>query len=98
NNRDYYAFETFAISLLKLHIESQEKPFKIISNDILGDAIASEGFDDFNGSTIIEIKPLLNSSNVFNLTNQFHKYFYKIAKDINVKNILIISSRKGPIS
>lgn len=55
--RSYYSFETFILNLLKYHIESQNKQFlPASSNRDLGDAIAPEGFDEFVGKTIFEIK------------------------------------------
>jgi len=95
--KSYYSFETFVQHLLKHHIESQEKEF-LISTDSTryGDAFAPEGFDQFDGPTLIEIK--------FNLTRIPARYFlersiYRFLNEYtenNFKNILIISAK--PIS
>lgn len=55
--RSYYSFETFVQHLLKYHIENQGKRF-LISTELgrFGDAFAPEGFDHFDGATLIEIK------------------------------------------
>ncbi len=55
--RSYYSFETFILNLLKYHIETQNKKFSsIIHPRGIGDAVASEGFDDFKGKTLVEVK------------------------------------------
>jgi hypothetical protein len=55
--RSYYSFETFILNLFKYHIEIQGKPFQTESRpSFRGDAAAPEGFDDFIGYTLIEIK------------------------------------------
>ncbi|GAB7201724.1 hypothetical protein [Dickeya oryzae] len=59
--KSYYSFETFVLQLFKHHLESQNKEFKIFRGSLdFGDAFAPNGFDQFEGSTLIEIK--------FNLT------------------------------
>ena len=55
--KSYYSFETFVQHLLKYHIENQNKRFLISTESMrFGDAFAPEGFDQFNGATLIEIK------------------------------------------
>lgn len=55
--KSYYSFETFVQHLLKYHIENQNKRFLISTESMrFGDAFAPEGFDQFDGATLIEIK------------------------------------------
>lgn len=95
--KSYYSFETFVQHLLKHHIESQEKRF-LISNESMryGDAFAPDGFDQFDGPILIEIK--------FNLTRVPVRHFleksiYRLLNEYtenNFKDVLIISAK--PIS
>ncbi|QOD13872.1 SIR2 family protein [Psychrobacter sp. 28M-43] len=95
--KSYYAFETFVQHLLKHHIESQEKRFLISTDSIkYGDAYAPDGFDQFDGPTIIEVK--------FNLSRMPVKIFiermvYRLLNEYtenNFKTVLFISAK--PIS
>jgi len=53
----FYSFETFILNLLKIHLKSQNKEFKYIDDRrAYFDAFAPNGFDSFNGPTIIDIK------------------------------------------
>ncbi|MGR5296981.1 hypothetical protein ACPV5U_12445 [Vibrio mediterranei] len=55
--KSYYSFETFILHLFKSHLAKQSKPFETLSNrDDFGDALALEGFDEFQGPTILEVK------------------------------------------
>ncbi|ANB23840.1 hypothetical protein A6F57_00600 [Alteromonas stellipolaris] len=66
--RSYYAFEAFVQHLLKQHIKSQNKRFSIESEvSKYGDAFAPNGFDEFDGATLIEVK--------FNLSRLPARYF-----------------------
>lgn len=94
NNKDYYSFETFAISLLKIHIEKQGKSFKIVNHSSIGDAIADNGFDDFTGKTVIEIKPVLHNRSVSILINEFQRNLLRLENLFDFKNLIVISSRK----
>ncbi|EPW4410183.1 SIR2 family protein [Vibrio parahaemolyticus] len=97
--KSYYSFETLVQHLLKEHVESQKKPFHHFDRRKMadfGDAIAPEGFDDFDGSTLIEIK--------FNLDNvHFKKYIERLFRftennDLKfaVKHLIIISAKPIP--
>ncbi|MFM5314026.1 SIR2 family protein [Aeromonas veronii] len=55
--KSYYYFETFIQYLFKYHIENQGKKFIYSTEQTKsGDAFAPDGFDQLDGSTIIEIK------------------------------------------
>lgn len=95
--RSYYSFETFTQHLFKHHIESQGKEFRITDERTrFGDAIAPEGFDSFEGPTLIEIK--------FNFGKMSPSMFFKrLAHQVshesvapNISNLLIISAKPIP--
>lgn len=95
--KSYYSFETFVQHLLKHHIESQEKKLLIATDSMkYGDAFAPNGFDQFFGPTLIEIK--------FNLARLPVRHFiersiYRLLNEYtenNFENVLIISAK--PIS
>lgn len=95
--KSYYSFETFVQHLLKHHIESQEKKLLIATDSMkYGDAFAPDGFDQFVGPTLIEIK--------FNLARLPVRYFiersiYRLLNEYtenNFENVLIVSAK--PIS
>lgn len=71
--RSYYSFETFILNLLKFHLESQQKELSIVENfrDGIGDAIAPNGFDEFEGNTLIEIKFSIDRMPVRHLLDKF---------------------------
>lgn len=53
----FYSFETFILNLLKVHLKSQGKELKVVENNRISiDAIAKDGFDNFFGKTIIDVK------------------------------------------
>jgi len=53
----FYSFETFILNLLKVHLKTQKRELQISDSHRTSiDAIVHQGFDDFNGSTIIDIK------------------------------------------
>lgn len=61
NASDYYSFEIFVLNLLKHHIEKQKKHLIVSTAEGgFGDAIAPQGFDSFNGGTLIEVKIALH--------------------------------------
>lgn len=98
NNKDYYSFETFVLSLLKIHVEKQERPYRIVNRSSVGDAIADKGFDNFEGKTVIEIKPILHSRTINNIINQFQHGFLSVDNLFDFRNLIIISSRRITIS
>ncbi|MEN4758946.1 SIR2 family protein [Chryseobacterium sp. C39-AII1] len=54
---NFYEFKTFVLNLLKIHLNDENKKIRYIENNRTPiDAIATEGFDKFNGATIIDIK------------------------------------------
>ncbi|HRG41924.1 MAG TPA: SIR2 family protein [Saprospiraceae bacterium] len=53
----FYSFETFILNLLKVHAKSQGKELRVTdSHRESADAIVPNGFDELNGTTIIDIK------------------------------------------
>ena len=95
--KSYYSFETFILNLFKVHIEEQGKEFSIVdSKRDLGDAIAPDGFDEFESSTLIEVR--------FNLDRMPAKYFIekllvrttRIENYVDIQNILIVAAK--PVS
>ncbi|MBH3441929.1 SIR2 family protein [Pseudomonas luteola] len=55
--KSYYSFEIFVLNLLKHHLQAQSKELMTsLRIGALADAIAPDGFDEFEGSTFIEIK------------------------------------------
>lgn len=97
DNRDYFSMETFIVSLLKMHVEEQKKPFKIIKSSI-GDAIAEEGFDDFKGATLLEIKPFLRKPMVHEIIDKFLKSNPLSNSKSNIVNLIIISASEMILS
>ncbi len=92
--RGYFAFETFILNLLKYHIENQEKPFLIVENQRgIGDAVAENGFDDFEGKTIVEIKFSIEGIRSRLLIDQLIYQFTKSDKLQDFKNLIIVTSR-----
>ncbi len=95
--KSYYSFETFILNLLKFHIESQEKTLTIADNfKMPGDAVADDGFDEFSGRTIIEVKLNLDRVPPRPFIEQFIGRSSRIEIFPEIKNILIINGR--PIS
>ncbi|WP_343657942.1 SIR2 family protein [Chryseobacterium sp.] len=92
NNRDYYSIETFILSLLRIHIEDQGRPFKIIKRTLVGDAIAEKGFDSFQGATLFEVKPTLRRSTLQDIFRNFHKASSIINSEFRISDLIIIST------
>lgn len=95
--KSYYSFETFIQHLFKHHIESQGKELIISAEPTrFGDAFAPDGFDQFDGPTVIEIK--------FNLSRLPMRHFlYKLVDQFRngyienkFANLLIISAKPIP--
>jgi hypothetical protein len=93
----YYYFETFIHHLFKHHIESQNKTFLIPNeHSRLGNATAPEGFDAFEGSTLIEIKFSLAADPVrIFLQKLTHQYSSEYAVH-KYSNLLVISAKPIP--
>ncbi len=97
--KSYYSFETLVQHLLRKHVEDQGKIFNHFDRKKIiyfGDAVAPEGFDAFDGTTLIEIK--------FNLDNvHFKKYIERLfhfaefnESKLNVEHLIIISAKPIP--
>lgn len=97
--KSYYSFETLVQHLLKKHVEDQGKPYEYLDRKKLidfGDAFAPEGFDSFDGPTLIEVK--------FNLDNvHFKKYIERLFRfsergeaSLDIKHLVVISAKPIP--
>ncbi|WP_347169636.1 SIR2 family protein [Pseudomonas salmasensis] len=97
--KSYYSFETLVQHLLKKHVEDQGKSYEYLDRKKLidfGDAFAPEGFDSFDGPTLIEVK--------FNLDNvHFKKYIERLFRfaehgeaALNIKHLIIVSAKPIP--
>lgn len=93
--RGHYQFETFILNLLKFHVESQGKKLSLTENSrAIGDALVENGFDEFIGKTLIEIK-----SNLGRIPSRilFEQLIFRLARQEEIsdlKNILLINSRQ----
>ncbi|MAG67330.1 hypothetical protein FJN13_14605 [Alteromonas mediterranea] len=92
--KSYYSFETFILHLFKSHLAKQNKPFETLrSRDDFGDAFAPEGFDDFQGATILEIKlgfeKMLPSSFFVGLSHFIETY----QSSEPIANLIVLSSK-----
>jgi hypothetical protein len=95
--KSYYAFETFIQHLFKHHIESQDKKL-IISADPtrFGDAFAPDGFDEFEGPTVIEIKFNLARFPIRLFLDKLVYQFRNEYIENKFTNLLVISARPIP--
>ena len=90
--RDYYSYETFVLNLLKYHVESQKKSFFLIeSQREIGDAYAKDGFDDFIGYTLIDVKYNLHKLPSRHLTEHYIQKFIYGEQTLAYSNLLIIN-------
>jgi len=92
SRKDYYSFETFILNLLKHHIESQGKSFEVIEKSRTPiDAIAREGFDNFEGLTLIDVVPNINT-----IPERIFERIIRSASELGeseIKYFIIISKR-----
>jgi hypothetical protein len=96
-SRNYYSFETFILNLLKYHIESQGKELVLVDRPFhFGDAYAANGFDNFVGSTLIEIKANLERRILPNDLEQLAHRASNPGNYLNFVNLLIINFRDIP--
>ena len=95
--KSYYSFETFIQHLFKHHIESQDKRF-LISVEAMrfGDAFAPDGFDEFDGPTIFEIKFSLSQMPVRRFIDKLLYQFKNEYTENSFNNLLVISARPIP--
>ncbi|WP_247237865.1 SIR2 family protein [Telluribacter sp. SYSU D00476] len=95
--RDYYSFETFILNLLKFHIERQGKKFALVESQRgIGDAYAEDGFDNFKGYTLIDVKFGLHRMPSRVLTEQYIQRFIRLEKQPTFSNVLIINFQTVP--
>ncbi|MCO8167838.1 SIR2 family protein [Pseudomonas sp. 21LCFQ02] len=96
-SNSYFAFETFIINLLKHHLALQKKPLLITEwQDHLGDALAPEGIDGFEGPVVFEIKLNLESSRKKFIDAQISRFidYNKINySEARPKNLIFISAK-----
>lgn len=90
NIKKYYSFEAFVLALLEHHILKQEKHF-IKGDKDRYDAYSETGFDDFIGSTVIELQLDVNRRNKSQQILKRHIVPLETGI-INIDNIIIISA------
>ncbi|WP_445773683.1 SIR2 family protein [Shewanella sp.] len=95
--KSYYSFETFIQHLFKHHIENQNKRFLISTEPSrFGDAIAPEGFDSFDGPTVIEIKFNLATGSIRRFLDRLSHQFLNEYVEHKFSNLLVISAKPIP--
>ncbi|MBB1453752.1 SIR2 family protein [Pseudoalteromonas sp. SG43-5] len=95
--KSYYSFETFIQHLFKHHIENQDKRFLISTESSrFGDAIAPEGFDSFDGPTVIEIKFNLATGSIRRFLDKLSHQFLNEYVEQKFSNLLVISAKPIP--
>jgi len=100
SRKQYFSFETFILNILKVHIEGQNKKFLIVNNiNGIGDAIAEDGFDSFEGNTVVEIKYRLDRLPSMLIIDQLIRQLNRSENSSKIKNILIINTHQiSPIN
>ncbi|WP_137279096.1 SIR2 family protein [Pseudomonas rhizoryzae] len=97
--KSYYSFETLVQHLLRNHVENQGKQYEYLDrkNTIkFGDAIAPQGFDCFDGPTLIEIKLNLNDVQFKKYIDLLFKFAEKTDDKFKVKHLIIITAKPIP--
>ncbi|AQX84680.1 SIR2 family protein [Elizabethkingia bruuniana] len=90
--RDRFSFETFVLNLLKFHIEHQNKKFSLVEGERrIGNAYAEDGFDNFKGFTLIDIKFNLNRMPARLLADYYTHKLNRAERNLLHSNILLIS-------
>lgn len=93
----YYSFEIFILNLLKHHLALQNKPLVISEGqDYLGDALAPEGIDNFEGPVVFEIKfNLERGRKKFQETflSRFMTQHKNNYSEVGPKNLIVISAK-----
>lgn len=91
-HRDFFSFETFILNLLKYHIENQDKKFALVESQRgLGDAYAEDGFDNFKGYTLIDVKYNLQKIPSKIWADQYIHYITRLKNQPSFSNLLIIN-------
>ncbi|HBT9029919.1 TPA: hypothetical protein MCM13_005132, partial [Klebsiella pneumoniae] len=95
--KSYYSFETFVLHLFKHHLENQQKELQISRDSSqFGDAFAPNGFDQFQGPTLIEIKFDLTKSPFRMFLDRYILRFANEYIENKIKNVLIVSAKPIP--
>lgn len=95
--RSYFSFETFIVHLLKYHIENQNKNFLIeIELRNAGDGLAPQGFDNFLGPTLIEIKFNLAAQSINAIIPRLCTHISSMIKEVALSDLIIISAKPVP--
>lgn len=93
----YHSFEVFILNLLKHHLQLQNKSLTILDGEnYIGDAVAPDGMDEFEGPVIFEIKFNLERG-MKNIKDALLSYFFTHEK-VNYsksrpKNLIFISAK-----
>ena len=95
--KSYYSFETFIQHLFKHHIENQNKKFLISVEPMrFGDAFAPDGFDQFEGPTIFEIKFSLSQVPARRFLEKLIYQFKNEYTENSFANLLVVSAKTIP--
>lgn len=95
--RSYYSFETFILNLLKHHLEKQNKNLLTkVEPQYPGDALAPDGFDSYNGPTLIEIKFNLAKLPIRSFLEKLSYHLSANRLDSDISNLIIISAKPIP--
>jgi hypothetical protein len=93
--RGFYSFETFVLNLLSFHIEEQGKKFETTSQRSgFGDALAPNGFDSYEGKTLIEIKNDLNRFPSRMLHERILRAPLGLKNTKKIENLIIVTARQ----
>jgi len=93
--RGHALFETYVLQILKLHIETQGKVFEPLNKfefRVRGDGLALQGFDQFEGKTLIDI--------TLDINRRHPRYIERDIERANdskhtsdIQNLIVISAR-----
>lgn len=96
NHRKYIFVETIILNTLEKHLAEQDKIFhrnyQTIHNNRFSseyDGYAPEGFDNYNGATVIEIKLYSDKRMIKDFIRRHLKKFLK--KEFEIKNLIVVT-------
>lgn len=95
--KSYYSFETFILHLLKHHLQQQGKTLLIKTDQFYpGDAVAPEGFDEYEGPTLFDIKFNLGKISPKAWIERLLHGLLKTQPEIPFTNLIIVSAKPIP--
>ena len=97
-------FETLVLELLKNYLSLQNKTLVCdykqndnkFKNLVLYDGYVPNGFDEYIGDTIFEIKAYKNKNSIFNLSQTLERIIFNI-ENSEIQNIIITISWKSKL-